>query len=108
MFGLTEEERRVILFLLSIALIGAGLNFLAKIYSPVKSAVFLSPDIAKINLNTADKQLLMSVSGIGGIIAQRILDYREAQGAFSSLDELQKIKGMNQGRFAKIKDAFVL
>ncbi|MFA4888037.1 MAG: helix-hairpin-helix domain-containing protein [Candidatus Omnitrophota bacterium] len=108
MFDLTPEERKVILFLLTIAIIGAGINFLAKVNAPLKNVIFLSPNIAKVNLNTADKDLLMSISGIGEKTAGRIIAYRKQQGAFASVDELRKIKGMNASRYEKIKDSVVL
>ncbi len=47
-----------------------------------------------ININTADKQTLMELNGIGEKLAQAIIDYRQEHGAFGSLDELTKVKGI--------------
>lgn len=47
-----------------------------------------------VNLNTASLHLLQYVSGIGPVLAKNILLYRQANGAFESRSELQKVKGL--------------
>ncbi|MNN86359.1 ComE operon protein 1 [compost metagenome] len=50
---------------------------------------------AKIDLNTADAQALQQgLSGIGRAKAEAIVAYREANGAFASVDELLEVKGI--------------
>ena len=107
MLSLTQEERKVILFLSVIALLGAGANFLAKQFAPTKSLACFSDKLGRVNLNTADKKLLMSVSGIGENLAQRIIEFRDAQGGFSSIEELKSIKGITEAKFNKIKDYLI-
>lgn len=104
MFSLTKQERQVILFLAGMALLGAGVNFLVKQYSPVKSIAYLAQDIGKADLNKADKETLVNIPGIGEKLAERIIAYRREQGGFKDLEELKKIKGMNNYRREKIKD----
>ena len=58
--------------------------------SPASSA----PPQGKINLNTAGKEELMSIKGLGEILAERILDYRERHGGFDSLEELMEVDGI--------------
>lgn len=49
-----------------------------------------------VNLNTASKHLLAYVSGIGPALAQNIIDYREANGAFTSRAQLMKVKRLGE------------
>jgi len=108
MFSLTRQERQVILFLIAAALIGMGIDFLCKINSDKQIIAHITEDLAKIDLNSADKDLLMSVSGIGTKIAERITEYRKQQGAFQDLAELKNIKGITGYRYEKIKDYFTI
>ena len=58
----------------------------------------------KINLNTATKDELMTLDGIGEKKAQRIIDYREEMGDFNSIEELRGIAGISEKIFEEIKD----
>ena len=58
----------------------------------------------KVNLNTADKETLMTLSGIGEARAEAILAYREEQGGFQSIEEIMEISGIKTAAFEKIKD----
>jgi len=57
----------------------------------------------KVNLNTADQKTLMSLPGVGPVMAQRILAHRQQYGLFQSVDELLKVKGIGQKKFEKIR-----
>jgi competence protein ComEA len=59
---------------------------------------------AALNLNTATKEELVALPGIGPAKAQAILDYRAAHGGFKSVDELKDVKGIGAKRFEKLKD----
>lgn len=104
----TRQERQVVLFLAALALVGIAADFIAKKFSSAKTIQFLEPDIAKIELNSADKDSLMSVPGIGQTLSQRILEYRIRQGEFKKMEELKKIKGITDYRFRKIKNFFMI
>ena len=56
-----------------------------------------------VNINTASKRQLEALPGIGEVLAQRIIDYRSANGPFSSVDELVKVKGIGEKTLAKLK-----
>lgn len=58
----------------------------------------------KININTAGKEELMTLTGIGEAKALSILTYREEHGAFGSIEELMEIEGIKEGVFNKIKE----
>ena len=55
------------------------------------------------NLNTATKDELVALSGIGPAKAQAIIDYRTQHGGFKSVDELKDVKGIGARRFEKLK-----
>ncbi|MEA3384987.1 MAG: helix-hairpin-helix domain-containing protein [Thermodesulfobacteriota bacterium] len=58
---------------------------------------------AAINLNTADKAALESISGIGPAKASAIIKYRNEHGSFNSVQELLKVKGIGPKMLDKIK-----
>ena len=58
----------------------------------------------KVNINTAGKDELMTLTGIGEAKAQSILDYREEHGKFGSIEDLMLIEGIKEGVFNKIKE----
>lgn len=57
-----------------------------------------------INLNTATLEQLDTLEGVGPGIAQRILDYRDEQGSFGSVDELGQVPGIGEKRMAALRD----
>ncbi|WP_236170024.1 ComEA family DNA-binding protein [Pseudomonas parasichuanensis] len=60
---------------------------------------------SKLDLNTADAASLQStMMGIGKAKAQAIVDYREAHGAFTSVDELLEVKGIGQALLERNRD----
>lgn len=61
-----------------------------------------------ININTATKEELDTLPGIGPATAQKILDYRQEQGSFQTLDDLKNVKGIGEAKFAKIQDKISL
>ena len=58
----------------------------------------------KININTAGKDELMKLSGIGEARAQAIIAYREAHGPFTVIEDVMNIEGIKEKAFSKIKD----
>lgn len=61
-------------------------------------------DDGKVNLNTASKEELLTLNGIGDVRAQAILKYREEHGEFRSIEELMEVEGIKKGTFQKLKD----
>ncbi len=58
----------------------------------------------KVNINTASKEELMKLSGIGEAKADSIISYREEEGEFESIESIMEIEGIKEGVFNKIKE----
>ena len=58
-----------------------------------------------VHLNVAKLEQLDSLPGVGPVTAQKILDYRQKHGAFSSLEELDAIPGIGPARIEQLRDA---
>ena len=66
--------------------------------------VMREKDNGKVNLNTAGKEELMTLTGIGEAKAESIIRYREENGGFQTPEDLMKIEGIKTGVFDKIKE----
>lgn len=60
-------------------------------------------DVLSVNINTATKEELMELPGIGESRALSIIAYREENGTFGSIEEIMLVSGIKEGAFAKIK-----
>lgn len=58
----------------------------------------------KVNLNTASKEQLMGLNGIGEARAGDIIRYREEHGGFQRIEDIMKVPGIKDSAFQKIKD----
>ncbi len=58
----------------------------------------------KININTASKQELMTLPGIGESKAKDIISYREKNGLFKTIEDIKKVSGIGDTLFAQIKE----
>ena len=78
----------------------------ARVYVPTYAEV-LSEDAqsdGKLNLNKATKEELMTLPGVGASRAESIIQYRNENGGFKSIEEIMLISGIKEGLFEKIKD----
>lgn len=58
----------------------------------------------KVNLNTATKEQLCTLPGIGESKAESIISYRNEHGAYGQIEDIMKVEGIKDGLFQKIKD----
>ena len=65
-------------------------------------------DSGLIDINSADKQELMRIPGIGESKADRIIEYRQIHGRFGSAEELMNVSGIGSGMFEKMKDCITV
>lgn len=59
----------------------------------------------KVNINTASREELKTLNGIGDTRAESILSYREQNGPFQTIEDLMKVDGIKEGVFNKMKDS---
>jgi competence ComEA-like helix-hairpin-helix protein len=129
--ALTKTERKVILFLSVTLLCGMGIRFYQKIIPSGPQFEYRAQDstfasfnertdeqaekredaseagkadsLEKLDINTATKEQLIDLPGIGEILAGRILERRATEGRFTSIDELLEVKGITPKRLEKIR-----
>jgi len=63
-----------------------------------------APDPIAVNINKAGAEMLVLLPGIGDILAERIIEYREENGDFASPEEIMEVKGIGEATFEKIRD----
>jgi competence protein ComEA len=65
-------------------------------------------DAPPVNINTATLEQLDTLTGVGPATAQKILDYRQQQGGFGSIEELGEIPGIGEKRLATLREEVTL
>ncbi|MBW1605448.1 helix-hairpin-helix domain-containing protein [Lactobacillus sp. Sy-1] len=65
-------------------------------------------DNGKININTADKEKLQTITGIGEKKAENIISYREQKGAFKSIEDIKNADGIGDKMFENMKDSITV
>ena len=58
----------------------------------------------KVNINSANQNELETLPGIGPSLAQRIIEYRETNGEFEKIEDLQNVKGIGDSKYSNIKE----
>lgn len=63
---------------------------------------------ALVNINTADEQALLQISGVGPKTAAAIIEYRQREGSFEVPEDLKKVSGIGEKKFERIKTQITL
>lgn len=97
---LSDSERRVLIFIIAVLLVGSVMGFL----HPAPEVKTEKTTSFPISINSATIEELILLPGIGYVIAKRILEYRRKNNGFKSTDEIMMVKGIGKVKFEKIKD----
>lgn len=112
MFNLNSQEKKVLVFIAALVLIGIGVSYFQKQTkrSIQISSFNLGPEnqSTKININTATNEDLVKIPGIGPELALRIIEFRELRGPFSNIEELKSVRGIGDKKFQDLKGVVTL
>jgi competence protein ComEA len=61
-----------------------------------------------VNINSADMKELMTIPGIGEVMAMAIMNYRDNNGPFEKIEDIMNVSGIKQGRFDAMKDTITV
>jgi competence ComEA-like helix-hairpin-helix protein len=128
--ALTKTEQRIILFLCGTFTLGVCIRFYQDAfpnapqfdYRAVDSTFAALSDKSvtedssegldtrplHMNLNTATKEQLMKLPGVGDVTAERIMLYRDEHDGFGSIEELRQVKGISTKKLEKLKPLLTL
>ena len=75
---------------------------------PAAAAAVSAVEAEKININTAPAAELIQLKGIGKVNANKIIEYRDQQGRFKTIEDLMKVPGIGKKTFEKNKDRIIV
>ena len=64
--------------------------------------------ISKVNINDADKEMLMTISGFGDAVSSQLISYRNENGIFYRIEDIKKVNGIGNATFEKVKNYIYL
>lgn len=129
-FSFTKNETKILLFIVSVLIAGFGIKYYKQVFSKdhgafnysASDSVFnsLSEKIyanekkngkdpgkkesgAIININTATKNELIGLPGVGDATAEKIINYREQKKGFKKIEDMMNVSGIGKKKFEKMK-----
>ncbi len=101
----TSQEKKVIIFLCALFIFGGILRIVKVKYFHTHNYAEMPAErkVLKVNINKDGIKELENIPSIGPVTAQEIINYRKAKGNFRSLQELENIKGIGEGKINIIK-----
>jgi competence protein ComEA len=87
-----------------------AMNFLALAQTPApkaKAAVTEASGV-KVNVNQANAEQLMTIRGIGPVLAKRIIEFRDKNGPFKKHEDLLAVQGIGEKNLVRLKEQIVL
>jgi competence protein ComEA len=102
--------KKILLLLFALSLAGPMTLPSIAAVPPIDGAVLEGATVAlpTFDLNTVNREELTTIRGIGPALAQRILDYRERIGAFTSIDDLLEVRGIGTKSIVRLKEYLTL
>ena len=102
--ALLKDGQKIIIPYKTYSETGEEIN--ADTYNYVSSVYSSSPvsNSAKININTANANMLQTLPGIGPVISERIIEYRNQNGLFGVIDDIKDVSGIAEKKYEGIKD----
>lgn len=98
-----KRTDQIILVCLIAVIVGIVLGTRAAFAPELQIAQFVKKLTEPLDLNTATLEELIDLPGIGPVLAKRILEYRDAHGGFTTVEELLYIKGIGPKRFEQLR-----
>jgi competence protein ComEA len=99
---LSRSDKIVLMGLMVLALVSA-LGTRAAFAPEPQISQFITRLNEPLDLNSATLDELIDLPGIGPVLAQRIIEYREKHGGFKTVEELLEIRGIGPKRFEQLK-----
>ena len=111
----------IIIFLASSGLLGLGVNYYKKAAHRIDLRVVpsgiskeetvidtLIKESKQVNINASNIEGFTRLPGIGPKLAREIVDYRNLNGAFAAIEDIQNVAGIGPKKFERIKELLVL
>ncbi|MFH1621751.1 MAG: helix-hairpin-helix domain-containing protein [Candidatus Omnitrophota bacterium] len=111
MFHLTSQEKKTVIFVLSLLILGIGLDFYKKKTNKANLVNFGALEeklFDRVNINKASKSELTTIPGVGEKLAYSIIEYRNSNGDFKNIADLKNIKGIKDKKLEQIKKYITL